>query len=67
MRSRIDSLGIRGPVRPARDSRRFSPPFRSTLSATSPLFRLGQIMCLWAPIGNARAGRAPGFNGIIPA
>jgi len=65
--SRIDSVGIVGPVRHARDRRRFSPPFWSTLSATNPLFRLGPLMCLWAPIGSARAGRAPGFNSIVPA
>jgi len=37
------------------------------LSATHPWFRLGLLKSLWAPTGSARAGRAPGFNSIVPA
>jgi len=63
--SRIGSVGIRGPVRPARDSRLLSLPFWSTLSGSHPLFCRGLLKCLRAPTGSARAGRAPGFNGVV--
>ena len=58
--------GIRGPVRPAPDIRRFALPFWSTLSTTHPLIRMAPLKCIFAPTDNARAGRAPGFNGIVP-
>ena len=53
-------------MRPAPDIRRFAPPFWSTLS-THPLVRMAPLKCLFAPTGSARAGRAPGFNGNVPA
>ena len=60
--SRMHSVGIRGPVRPARESLRFSLPFWGILSATHQLFRRSPLKFISTPSGSARAGPAPGFD-----
>jgi len=58
--SRVDAVGIRGPVRLAPDRRR---PRRWSVDISShPTVVLEMLSkLLWTPTGSARAGRAPGF------